>query len=419
MRGIFILVKQTLRLLLRNKGFLFFIVLLPIASISILNVKDYENETVSANENQIYRLEKMSDQICYMASNTMLPVKLYDSTGSKLGYEFAKELAKAGLFQIFYYDSSEENLEDISDNIDKVCKKDHVEAIVYFGPELASELRSGKVKKGMTGYDSHADDRTQLFFETLSQVTGQYVEIVKDAKDDQEAAEIIQSYEKTQLKLQQEQLQNGSDTELSYHQNQIVVRLGYVIAILSIGYLFSGVLIADTVIKERQYKVYSRIQLTDLAPAQYIISKYIVSVITVLLQTIVIAITLPFIVKQSYGITMPNLLFLIVMLGMIFNTMSLCIGILCNNVMNTNYIAFVVWSLSSLLSGCYFDLSNAGTMMKRISNLMPQKWALTAAKRMIVGINGAYGIMLIVTLAFLMLIGVFAVVGTTKGTQEA
>lgn len=418
MSGILVIVKQTVRLLLRNKGFLCCLFLVPILSALLLNVKDNSDEEVVADQYQVYDMKEMSERICYSAISTKLPVKIYDSTEDGMGMELAKELAKAGLFQVFHCDTTAQTEEAIDKDVRRCSQNDKVGGILVIGSNLSEELRAGKLSNGIVFYNSKMDERTELLEATISQILGSYTQIAAgvDAKDDllvkiQENVQAIPSATEVSVTIQTE------DT-LSYDQVNQMSRIGYLVAILTISFLFCGVMISDTVIKERQYKVFSRILLSDLSSVQYIIAKYIVSVITVLIQTGVIAIALKLIVNQEYAITKLQLVIILMALGFIFNTLSLCIGILCNNVMNTNYIAFVIWSVSCLLSGCYFDLSNAGTTFQNVAKLMPEKWALISIKRMMLGQSGAYSVLLVATLAFLIIIGSFSVIGTMRSMQD-
>lgn len=418
MSGILVIVKQTIRLLLRNKGFLCSLFLVPILSVLLLNIKDYSDQEVVADQYQVYDIKDMKERICYVATNTKLPVKIYDSTEDGMGMELSKELAKAGIFQVFHCDTSTQTKEAIKQDVNRSSQNDKLGGILVIGSNFSEELRTGNLSNGIVFYNSKMDERTDLLETSISQILGSYAQIAAglDSSDDlvakiQENMEAIPSATEVSVTIQ-------TEDNLSYHQMNQLSRIGYLIAILTISFLFCGVMISDTVIKERQYKVFSRILLADLSSVQYIVAKYIVSVITVLIQTGVIAIALKLILNQEYAITNLQLVITLLALGLIFNTLSLCIGILCNNVMNTNYIAFVIWSISCLLSGCYFDLSSAGTTFNNIAKLMPEKWALVAIKRMMLGQSGAYSVLLIATLAFLVIIGSFSVVGTMRSMQD-
>jgi ABC-2 type transport system permease protein len=418
MREIMILVKHTIRLLLRNKGFLFFLVILPTFSVLLLNIKDYSEDEIVSDTKGIYEMKTMSERICYDAKPTMLAVKVYDSTGDGLGITFSEELAKAGIFQVFYCDSSAESEELIQKDIDHTTQNDRVGAILYLTSGFFDDLKSGILDSGFYFYDSKQDDRTKLLYTTLQQIVGTYETFAAGVPDSKALVEVLNAQEESELSLQMVNLESNKYANLSYDQEQQVRRIGYSLAMLTISFLFTGVMIGDTVIKERQYKVFSRIKLTEITPLQYILSKYIVCVISAVLQTGIIAIELNCFVHEEYAISKVSLMIIIGILGLIFNTLSLCIGILSNNVMNTNYLAFTVWSVSCMLSGCYFDLSDAGPTIIGISNFMPQKWGLDSVRMLMTGQPGAFPLLLVAAAAFLIVIGVGGVAGTMRSLQD-
>ena len=122
------------------------------------------------------------------------------------------------------------------------------------------------------------------------------------------------------------------------------------------------------------------------------------------MQTAVLAICLSFIPGLDVGmkrITFDGIIFL---LGLIFSTLSLLLGVILGDVMSSNFAVFTVWSISALLAGLYFPIDNAGKALKSLSYLMPQKWFMDAAKLLIVGDKSAYSMIICVTVAYLIVI---------------
>lgn len=417
MREVMVMVKNTIKLLLRNKGFLFLMVGLPLLSILILDIHDVPYKEKGSNQNELYMLSKMSEQICYDVKSTMLPVKLYDSSQDACGMTFANELAEAGIFQIFYCNTKGETEEAIQKDIERTAKMDRVNAIIYLTPEFTKELRAGELIHGLTLYDSDSDERNETLKKTIQQMVGGYIQAAAQCPKEMDIAEVLQKSGSLLPARKVVVLESADRSKLSDEQDQQLRRIGYVLAMLSISFLFSGVMIADTVIKERQYKVFSRIQLTEVTPVQYVISKYIVCIVSVILQVLITGIGVSTLVFRDYAISKVNLVLIIGLIGIVFNTMSLCIGMLCNNIMNTNYLGFIIWSVSCLLSGCYFDLSSAGKTIRGLSNLMPQKWGLDCVTQIMLGNTQGYGTLLVTTAAFLLVIGTGAVIGTRHSVE--
>ena len=111
-----------------------------------------------------------------------------------------------------------------------------------------------------------------------------------------------------------------------------------------------------------------------------------------------------FMSSKELGMSRSKYLLMIFMLGLIFSSVSMLLGILIGDVMGANVAAFSVWCLSALLSGLYFPLDDVSDLINMLASLMPQKWFLNASERIITGDNSAFGMVLCITAAYLLII---------------
>ena len=90
------LLKMNMKLLMRNKGFLFFLCITPIVSAIILNLKTdasvYEEKEARTN---IIELEKISERAVYVSETSAFTIKVYDASQSELSEYVLNELAKS------------------------------------------------------------------------------------------------------------------------------------------------------------------------------------------------------------------------------------------------------------------------------------------------------------------------------------
>ena len=206
---------------------------------------------------------------------------------------------------------------------------------------------------------------------------------------------------------------------LTDKQNNNKVQIGYAFAIITLGFIFSGVFAAHTVITEDNNKVFTRIMLSGTSTAKYFVSKFAVVVMMCLLQTGVLAVCLAFIKGLDLGIPLPLFLLIIFLLGLIFATFSMLTGILFGDIMSSNYAAFAVWSVSAMLSGMLFPIDDGSTVLRSIAYLMPQRWFLDAAERILAGISGAFSMVSSATAAYLIVIISIGSVGLKLKKQES
>ena len=109
---------------------------------------------------------------------------------------------------------------------------------------------------------------------------------------------------------------------------------------------------------------------------------------------------------------------MIFLLGLIFCSLSLLLGILFDNVMSANIAAFSLWSLSAMLAGLYFPLDSTTDTVKMISYLMPQKWFLSITEYLMTGDGKGYIMMLGVTAAYMVIILSLGSVGIKFRSNE-
>ena len=144
---------------------------------------------------------------------------------------------------------------------------------------------------------------------------------------------------------------------------------------------------------------------------KYFTSKLAVTLIVAMMLSGVLGILSFFIDESRLGMSRPAFLMLVFLLGVIFACLSTLAGVLCGNAMTSNYLAFTLWSLSSLLAGLYFPLNDASDMVKAISYMMPQRWFMDSLNLIFTGDKQGYLVVLYTTVAFMIMILSLGAVG--------
>ena len=107
---------------------------------------------------------------------------------------------------------------------------------------------------------------------------------------------------------------------------------------------------------------------------------------------------------DDLGMSRISYLGMIFLMGLIFGSLSMLVGILLGDVMSANVAAFTIWCMSALLSGLYFPLNYTSAGLKALSFMMPQKWFLEGTEMIFVGDNRAYLMIICITVAYLAVI---------------
>jgi len=403
MSGLLTMMKMNLKLLLRNKGYLAFLIILPVVSVLMLNIRTGSGLEGGNDSYEIHELSKQNESI-FNVTNTKLNVKVYDCNDSELSNYVIEELAKAGSYRIYRYKGESMNIQEARQEALNTSNHNVIGAVIYIPNNFENEILNNN-GSNMVLFEATSDARLTLLERNLDsflQSVSQYAAMT--------------GYNKVALKtlldisVENEMSKNtigievGNTLQLTTQQEDQKTSIGYSLAFLTIGFLFSGVFIAATVVEERQNRVYNRIVLSKSSMINYGLVKLCLIFITVMIQTGILAIGIKLFVKTDFGISFSSYIFFVFGLGLIFNTFSVVVGIITNNVLTSNYIAFLVWCISDLLAGLYFPLDAAAGWWGKISMMMPQRWVIKAAEMLMAGKSGVHSMYILVVVSYLIII---------------
>lgn len=400
------LVKTSLKLLLRNKGFLFFLLATPALSAFILSVKmDHAIYADDSDKEVILELKDCTDKAVYTGDTSACIIKAYDASNSELSEYVLNQMAATGMFSVCRADAS--NL--TKDEVEEIAKKDAFDdrsgMLLYLKADFDEAVLDGAWEQSVQLYVVSEDERQELFVTELTDLFARIKQVQSFTGNDITA--ILEMLTDIQEKMPEKRIVNlAGREELALTEQQINQRtqIGYAFAFITLGFLFCGVCVAHSVIEEQNNKVFTRIMLTKLSSRDYFISKFVVAVIISIMQTLVLAVCLSFIRGLDVGMSGVSFLVVIFLLGLIFGTVSLLLGVVLGDVMSSNYAVFAIWSISALLAGLYFPLDATTKALKALSYLMPQRWFMDASELLLVGDKSAYSMLLCVTAAYLIII---------------
>lgn len=375
--------KSTAKLLLRNKAFLVVGIVIPLIATVCMNL--WNNMDKPEKKDEVYELESMNTQIAYQVDFYRYPVKVYDKIYNEESKNFCDNLDAAGVFQIFRVDVSNVSEDEIMDSVKFTPKNDKVGAIIVLEDNFSDS----------TIYEIGEDDRFDLLVNSFELAVKNHNAVSGDS---------VVTYVSVK-----------SDDDIDYYETRTV---GYCIAIATIAFVFGGVLVLGTILQEKQDHVYSRILLTKANKASYLLSKIFLVIGTSLFQAIVMLLAFVLFVRADIGITVFQFFVVVFLEGLIFNLLSVCTGLFCKSMAGSAFLSFVIWSLSALLSGSYFDISEASETYRKVALLMPERWALFSVSRFQNGNSSGYSLMFCATLAYLVIIFVIGILGLKFNDEE-
>lgn len=400
------LVKMSLKLLLRNKGFLFFLIVTPILSTVILSIKmDHTIYSDNSDKELVIELSDYGKKAVYVGNTSACIIKVYDASNSELSEYVINKMAGTGMFSVCRADVSGLTEEEIDEIAKRDAFDDRAGMLLYLKDDFDEAVLRGDWEQGIKLYAVSEDERQEIFVTELTALLGRIKQVQTIVGDD--VTVMLEMLTEIEDELPEKEVVNfaGKEAiELTEKQINQKTQIGYAFAFITLGFLFCGVCVAHSVIEEQDNKVFTRVLLTKLSGRDYFISKFVVAIVISLMQTIVLAICLFFIPGLDVGISMVSFLFIIFLLGLIFGTLSLLIGVILGDVMSSNYAVFAIWSISALLAGLYFPLDDTTKALKTLSYLMPQRWFMDASELLLIGDRSAYSVVLCVTVAYLIVI---------------
>ena len=400
------LVKMSLKLLLRNKGFLFFLIVTPILSTVILSIKmDHTVYSDNSDKELVMELSDYAEKAVYVGDTSACIIKVYDASNSELSEYVLNQMAGTGLFSVCRADVSGLTEEEIDAAAKRDAFDDRAGMLLYLKDDFDGAVLRGNWEQGIKLYAVSEDERQEIFVTELTELLGRIKQVQTIVGDD--VTVMLEMLTEIEDELPEKEVVNfaGKEAiELTEKQINQKTQIGYAFAFITLGFLFCGVCVAHSVIEEQNNKVFTRVLLTKLSGRDYFISKFAVAIVISLMQTIVLVICLSFIPGLDVGMSMISFLFIIFLLGLIFGTLSLLIGVILGDVMSSNYAVFAIWSISALLAGLYFPLDDTTKALKTLSYLMPQRWFMDVSELLLVGDKSAYSVVLCVTVAYLIVI---------------
>ena len=399
-------IKMNLKLLLRNKGFLFFLLVTPALSAFILNVKmehavyiDAEDKTV------VLELKDYTEKAVYTGDTSACIIKVYDASNSELSDYVLNQMAAMGMFSVCRADVSGLTEEEVEEIAKADAFDDRAGLLLYLKEDFDVAVLEGSWEQGVKLYAVSEDERQEFFKTELVDLFARIKQVQILTGND--ISVMLETLTDIQDELPEKRIVNlagGKGVELNERQLNQRTQIGYAFAFITLGFLFCGVCVAHSVIEEQNNKVFTRVMLTKLSRRNYFISKFVIALIISLLQTLILAACLSFIRGLDVGMNIMSFLVVIFLLGLIFSTLSLLLGVVLGDIMSANYAVFAIWSISALLAGLYFPLDDTTKALKALSYLMPQRWFMDASELLLVGDKSAYSMLLCVTMAYLIII---------------
>lgn len=399
------LVKMSMKLLVRTKIIWLFLVLMPVLSTRILKT----NVAYTSFQDDIESIVDIDDadtKVAYYSSNGEYVVKVYDASGSELSDYLVDRLAYSGMFVLCRVDLSGKDIDDkfINEHLDLDGHEDRMGASLYIPEDFDEKILDGNVAEALTMYVLSDDARNDALESELALQLSRIETTSIYAANEGDIVETLEKVDDMSPEKEVISVSGSEERSLTMAQVNQKANLGYAFSFLTLGFVFAGFFIANGAIQEQKNGVITRINLTKTNMLCYFTSKFVAAFLICLLMTGVVGICSLTLDMNDLGMNLFVFLFLIFLMGLIFCTLSMFMGIIMNDVFGASVASFTLWCTSSLFSGLYFPLDTASKGIQVLSSLMPQKWFMDGAEMIFVGDNKAFSMVICITVAYIAII---------------
>ena len=361
------IIKSTLKLLFRNVVFWIFLIATPLLSLVMLRIQaDNIGSYDSADLEEIIEIDNADDRAGYFGGNGKYVVKVYDASCSELSEYMLNCLEQSGMITAVRAKVPEMTEGEAKDHADFDGYNDFVGADLYLDKNFDEYVLNGDPDKALTVYILSDDERIEILENEIKMFMGQVSNALLMGNGEN-VTETLDAMRDLLPKKEIVLIGSAGGRELTNKQLDQKALVGYAFAFLTLGFVFGGVLIAYSVIRERKDMVLTRVKLTRLTDTGYFAAKFICGGIVSFMFAVVTSLITLTIESGKLGMSRVGFFAMIFGLGLIFCSLSLMLGILFDDVMSATVSAFILWTLSSLLSGLYFSLDAAGDAFKVVS----------------------------------------------------
>ena len=130
MRGFLELLKTKIKLLLRNKGFLFFLFITPIVSVIIMNLHVESSFYAKKETRKITELSGKNEKVVYLNDWGNYAIKVYDAAGTELSEYVLQKIEDAGMFSVYRQNAKGMTEEEILKQVKDDAKNDRMGTVL-------------------------------------------------------------------------------------------------------------------------------------------------------------------------------------------------------------------------------------------------------------------------------------------------
>ncbi|KJB87408.1 ABC transporter permease [Paenibacillus sp. E194] len=279
-----------------------------------------------------------------------------------------------------------------ADTIGFVQRLDHVQIVNVTASELKEQLAASKLDSGLiidSGYSESVlngnPDHISIESVKGAQVTA-YMKSMLHGYIDNVAAmakisggdpakfrQLYETYHSSDFKLTSQSVNDTSVTKAMSFQS-----IGFLLLFM----MNSATGLSELILKNRENRTYYRILSSPINARTYVLANVLVNIIVMIAQIIVALFFMRVVFNLDPGISMGEMLLILTLFALVSVSVSLVIVAFSKNSAMAGALQNLIVTPTCLLAGCFFPRSIMPEMLRRISDFMPQSWALQSIDKL-------------------------------------
>lgn len=345
MKNILLLALNTLKVTFRKKSNIIVYLILPVVSILLL-------------------MNTMGGDGSYAVK-----VGIINNDKSIISENMIKYLDNTGRFKPVNIKEEEINDKVVNKKVDlALIIPEDFEERVYDGslkPIRIVSLKGQEVTAWLENY-------TNLYIQNL-------LDISKASKGDKEVFnKIYDKYEKGQVALKIEKVK-----DTSFNKGMTQQGFGFFIMFMLIG----ATITSNLILKEKKDRVYQRICSTPVSSKVYLLGNILANMTIISLQIILALAAIKRVLKIETYIPDYQLFLVLFILGIVAVGIGMITVAFSKSSAEAGNLSTLIVSPTCMLGGCLWPLSLMPEKLQKVSNFIPQKWAIDAIGKLQKGLS--------------------------------
>ncbi|MBU3127100.1 ABC transporter permease [Clostridium tagluense] len=343
MRNIFLIAQNMFKIIFKKKSNIIVYILLPIVLVIVF----------------------MSLQ--GPSSDPKVSLGVINKDNTEIAVDMLKYLDSTEKFKIVPI--NEENLED------KVSNGD-----VQFALIIPENMKEKILKGNMENIQIisiKGQDATVWIENYIDMYMRNLMSISKAANGKEEVFnKIYKGYSKQELTLQSKVVTDNTKGRSSTQNT-----MGLFIMVMLMGTTTTSTLI----LKEKRERTYQRICTSTVSSKQYMTSNVIVNLFIVFIQITIVMFLATKILKYNMHVPTIQLLIILMSFGVVAVAIGLAIVAFAKSSASASNLSTLIITPSCMLGGCFWPVSMMPEYLQRLSDFIPQSWALGAIRKLQTG----------------------------------